>query len=763
MSEFEYKEDTYKLRWHHGLGSSIALVLVFALVFNFGFPSKYPKADAASFNFVQTDWSGGVEANTTSTHSSDRSGWTKFSSASSSIATSTALTITTSSASGSWTQTSWEDGTSGGTTVTGFSASSNITTSSGAFTLTATGTTDTSLDFDEADAGNFTLESSTSTWFASSGVVALKPTTYTTSSNLFASYTASGQYSGSWPASTAFDNALSGVNGWIGTNGQTVGQWVQIQYASPRTIGRVSFRTNCNGGGNHAAETILLEGSNDASIYTELLVATTTKLDGAVAIQVDAATGLDYFIFSNVIPYSYYKFTIQSMHSGQQNYTGFCEIDMGDSHFPTEGYYVHTTDSSQIDTTGWSSVASTTITENASLTDRTRYLYSFDDRSTWKAWDSGSWETVTLTNIHTSGMFHATASALTAAEWNTPGGFTGSSTLDVAIGLDTTSTSTSPSVSQITFEALKDGSVTSNIFDTGASNIAWGVVSTSYSGDGGIALKIRTSNNSDMSGATAFASCGLIGEYEDITNNGCVTDNHRYVQYELTLAPGWDLGTSTGVAAYDNKSFDLTSEDTNPTSIAFKPDGTKMYIMGLANDTCYQYTLSRPWEVSTSSVSYASKSFSVNSEERTPNGFAMKPDGTKMYVTGAVSDGVFQYTLSTPWDISTASYDNASTSVFSNSQNPNDVSFRPDGTRMYIINDLQDQVDQYALSTAWDITTALYGGITIDVSTEESNTKGFAFKSDGRKLFVIGITGDEVEQYSLSNPWVVSSATYDKI
>ncbi|GAH99215.1 unnamed protein product, partial [marine sediment metagenome] len=39
-----------------------------------------------------------------------------------------------------------------------------------------------------------------------------------------------------------------------------------------------------------------------------------------------------------------------------------------------------------------------------------------------------------------------------------------------------------------------------------------------------------------------------------------------------------------------------------------------------------------------------------------PYNLFFKPDGTKMYVVDLGAE-VFQYTLSTPWDVSTANYD----------------------------------------------------------------------------------------------------------
>ncbi|MEK7572066.1 MAG: LamG-like jellyroll fold domain-containing protein, partial [Patescibacteria group bacterium] len=81
------------------------------------------------------------------------------------------------------------------------------------------------------------------------------------------------------------------------------------------------------------------------------------------------------------------------------------------------------------------------------------------------------------------------------------------------------------------------GSLTSSIFDTEqASN--WGTLTYTATTPSGTTLtvKARTSNSSSMSSASAFASCSGISSGADLSTNSCVTDTHRYVQYELTFA-----------------------------------------------------------------------------------------------------------------------------------------------------------------------------------------------------------------------------------
>ena len=218
--------------------------------------------------------------------------------------------------------------------------------------------------------------------------------------------------------------------------------------------------------------------------------------------------------------------------------------------------------------------------------------------------------------------------------------------------------------------------------------------------------------------------------------------------FQYTLATAWDLST----ASYDSVNFSVNAEDTTPKDIFFKPDGTKMYMIGDSSNSIYQYTLSTAWDLST--ASYDSVSFSVAAEDNSPLGIFFKPDGSKMYVSaGFLAGDVYQYTLSTAWDLSTASYDSVSHDVSSQSNSPTGIFFKPDGAKMYMIGSTTDSVYQYTLSTAWDLSTASYDSVNFSVTTEDTSPEGIFFKPDGAKMYMVGSVSDTIFQYSTARPY----------
>jgi len=225
---------------------------------------------------------------------------------------------------------------------------------------------------------------------------------------------------------------------------------------------------------------------------------------------------------------------------------------------------------------------------------------------------------------------------------------------------------------------------------------------------------------------------------------------------EYNLSTAWDVST----ASY-SQNFSIVLEDWFPHGLFFKPDGTKMYVVGVETDFVFQYSLSTAWDISTASYIVPSTGyFRVKAEDRQPQGLFFKGDGTKMYVAGSANDSVFEYNLSTAWEVSTASY-NQSFSVGSQETFPNGIFFKPDGTKMYVVGLLSDGVNEYNLSTAWDVSTASYSQI-FSVASQENSVRGLSFKGDGTKMYVIGTGNDTVNEYSLSTAWDVSTASHDQ-
>ncbi|MBU2213045.1 helix-turn-helix domain-containing protein, partial [Patescibacteria group bacterium] len=232
------------------------------------------------------------------------------------------------------------------------------------------------------------------------------------------------------------------------------------------------------------------------------------------------------------------------------------------------------------------------------------------------------------------------------------------------------------------------------------------------------------------------------------------SDTTRNSPVSLISGEAWE--TSDGSQVTANNTYSVTAKETAPQDVWINSDGTKMFILGNTGNDVTEYTLSPAWDIT--SATYVTES-SVGGEDTTPTGFYFNSDGSKMWMVGQVNYTVYAYTLNTPWDISSLAYDTVSFSVADRETAPVGVFFNPTGTKMYITGSTGDDINQYLLGTPWDITTAVYDRI-FSVAAEESVSAGFFFSSDGTRLFNTGSTGDDINEYMLPVAWEISGATY---
>jgi len=231
-------------------------------------------------------------------------------------------------------------------------------------------------------------------------------------------------------------------------------------------------------------------------------------------------------------------------------------------------------------------------------------------------------------------------------------------------------------------------------------------------------------------------------------------NNHDDI-HEYTLSTAWDVSTATHS---DDDDQSVASQDNEPFGLTFNNDGTKLYVAGAGtSDSIHQYTLSTAYDVST--ADYDNKALDVGDEDSRPCGIRFNNDGTKLFVTGFNSDYINEYALTTAYDVSTASYSGDS-ERFSISQDgfPRDVQFNLDGTRMFVVGGGNDNIYEYKLSTGFDVSTAAYVN-SFDVSSQDSNPFSMTFNHDGTKMFMLGYGSDKVHEYSLVSPFNLINVT----
>ena len=163
---------------------------------------------------------------------------------------------------------------------------------------------------------------------------------------------------------------------------------------------------------------------------------------------------------------------------------------------------------------------------------------------------------------------------------------------------------------------------------------------------------------------------------------------------------------SIALYAGDGERFSVAAQEISPSSLAFNGDGTKMFVIGFdVGRYINEYTLGSAYDVSTAVYAGDGERFSVAAQETFPHSLAFNGDGTKMYVLGILAGDINEYTLGSPYDVSTAVYagDGERFSVTAQELAPRSLAFNGDGTKMYVMGVLGDDINEYTLVSPYDV------------------------------------------------------------
>ena len=220
---------------------------------------------------------------------------------------------------------------------------------------------------------------------------------------------------------------------------------------------------------------------------------------------------------------------------------------------------------------------------------------------------------------------------------------------------------------------------------------------------------------------------------------------------EFTLTSAYCIATLSFV-----DSFDVSSQATAPADLAFNPSGDKMYVLQASGSDVHEYKLSVIWDVS--SASYVD-SFDLSTEDSQPRGIEFSKSGKIMFILGSNGDEVNQYDLSVAWDVSTASASCHPCFEISEDTELEGLAFNKAGDKMFITGFTNDNVYEYKLSVPWDVSSASFVD-SLSVSGQDGNVRDLWFDSSGKTMFLIGDAGNDINVYKLTTAWDVSTASF---
>ena len=236
-------------------------------------------------------------------------------------------------------------------------------------------------------------------------------------------------------------------------------------------------------------------------------------------------------------------------------------------------------------------------------------------------------------------------------------------------------------------------------------------------------------------------------------NNGTqlfAVDSHhaRIMQYALSSA--YDVTTLSFV-----KELDVSIKGKTPVAITFNNDGSKMFIIenggnyeqNITGGKINEYALSTNYDIATATFT---TSLDVSAQDANMKDLyfndvargAVNP-GELLFVVGDDGNDVNEYLLTTAYDLTTASFVDSYGTGAEDTQ-PRSILFDNDGDRLYVIGQDNNKVSQYPLVTGFDISTTQAVTHSTAIRTNNIQPKGMSFNNDGTKMFIVGVGGSLV-------------------
>jgi hypothetical protein len=236
--------------------------------------------------------------------------------------------------------------------------------------------------------------------------------------------------------------------------------------------------------------------------------------------------------------------------------------------------------------------------------------------------------------------------------------------------------------------------------------------------------------------------------------------NNRIEQMSMTTAS--DVSTATSDSVYMSFSAQLTNE----IGMTFARNGLHVYVAN--STTVYQYDLTTAWDLST--ASYANKSMAVSS----CTGIAISGDGSTMLYSR--TSYVVHMPLPTPYDLSsntgTVLSDYAGYTYQGRNLDISGLVGSPDFDVLYLQNSRTGT--QFNFSSKYVNNDELYPRLNdsrrrtnkfveLTEPTDKNNANDIHFGNSGSKLYLMSGGDGLIFQYSLSTPYDIETISYDNI
>jgi sugar lactone lactonase YvrE len=255
--------------------------------------------------------------------------------------------------------------------------------------------------------------------------------------------------------------------------------------------------------------------------------------------------------------------------------------------------------------------------------------------------------------------------------------------------------------------------------------------------------------------------------FSSITTNTANFNIVNSPEYDVTGTDGM-LTTSNDIRTWvrGTNEFSVGGQESQPQGLTFSPDGTYMFVTGQIVDRVYRYVLNTPWNTTTAVLSGSAL---VTATGGAPTAMYFTSDGLMMFILDSGGDRVGRYSLTSAWDVSTATLDAGQTKVLTTisgmpagaSFDPRGLEFNPDGRTIFVCDDFQNSIYEISLDLAWDLTSTMTLVRSYFIATTIDNgLRNISFNNDGTRLFVAGFTNTRIYEFKLATPYSLENVSF---
>ncbi len=211
---------------------------------------------------------------------------------------------------------------------------------------------------------------------------------------------------------------------------------------------------------------------------------------------------------------------------------------------------------------------------------------------------------------------------------------------------------------------------------------------------------------------------------------------------------------------YDNVNLSVSHYISHSYNVVLSKDGTKLFAADYYSNTIHQWNLSVAFDISSAQYYGSFHCSEITGNHYSP--FCFSFNGKFMYVANADENIVYQYELAIAWDITTASYTGKSFNFSSFESLLRSIVVSYSGEYFYIVGDSRRVIYQFNLTTPFDISTAIYSERSYNISNlTTENVRQISFSEDGTILLIAANSHDAtIYQLNLTEAWKIDTAIY---